>query len=244
MEIHEEIEMIGSSIYIKNHKTLVISDLHIGFEESLNKQGVFLPRFQFGDIIKQLGAIRMKAKEFGGIKTVVLNGDLKHEFGRITAQERRELRNLFDNFKKNNEEALIVKGNHDVILAAVAGLENYSIVDKIELGDILIIHGDDVPAELPIKAKVIIIGHEHPSVSLREGERVERFKCFLKGKWKGRTLLVMPSFNPLVEGTDILQENTLSPFLKQNLSGFEIWVAGEKPLYFGKVKNLITLSER
>jgi len=235
MEIHDGIEIIGSSLYIERYKSLVISDLHIGFEESLNRQGVFLPRFQFADILRQLETIRKKVGE--KISTVILNGDLKHEFGRITSQERRELRDLFNNFKENNEQVLIVKGNHDVILSAVVGLEHFSIADKVELGGILILHGDELPNELPQKTKVIIIGHEHPSISLKESGRVEKFKCFLKGKWKGKILIAMPSFNPIVEGIDILREQVLSPFLRQSLSGFEVWVAGEEALYFGKVKN-------
>ncbi|MEK6967960.1 MAG: metallophosphoesterase [Nanoarchaeota archaeon] len=236
MEIHKGIEIIGNSLYLKKHKTLVISDLHLGFEESLNRQGVLVPRFQFKDILEQLEKIR---KKIGcKIKATILNGDLKHEFGRITDQEWRELRKLFKHLQQNDENVIIVKGNHDVNLGPVAEMENVSIVKNIELEDIMIIHGDEIPKNLPKKIKTIIIGHEHPAVSLREGGRVERFKCFLKGKWKGKNLIVMPSFNPLIEGSDIMKEKTLSPFLQKNLSNFEVWVAADEPLYFGKVRNL------
>ena len=48
----------------------------------------------------------------------------------------------------------------------------------------------------------------------------------------------MPSFNPLIEGTDILKEQVLSPFLK-NLKNFEVFILSKKEVFeFGKVKNL------
>ena len=36
------------SLVYKDH--LIISDLHIGFEEAMNKQGILIPRFQFEEI--------------------------------------------------------------------------------------------------------------------------------------------------------------------------------------------------
>ena len=47
MEIAKGIEIIDLGLYIKKHKLLVFADFHIGYEESLNKQGVLIPRFQF-----------------------------------------------------------------------------------------------------------------------------------------------------------------------------------------------------
>ena len=41
----KELELIDLGIYIKKFKALVIADTHIGYEESLNKQGIFIPKF-------------------------------------------------------------------------------------------------------------------------------------------------------------------------------------------------------
>jgi len=92
------------------------------------------------------------------------------------------------------------------------------------------------------KIKTIIIGHEHPAVSLKEGSRTETFKCFLKGKFKGKELIVQPSFNLVTEGTDILKESLLSPFLKQNLKNFNVYIVADKVYDFGKVSSLIQLA--
>jgi len=88
------------------------------------------------------------------------------------------------------------------------------------------------------EVKRIIIGHEHAAVTLKEGPRVEKFKCFLKGKWKGKELIVMPSMNPVTEGTDVLQAELLSPYLNQKLDNFEVFIVADEIMPFGKLGNL------
>jgi len=56
----------------------------------------------------------------------------------------------------------------------------------------------------------------------------------------------MPSFNFVSEGSDILHEKPLSPFLK-NRSTDEFGVYGVENfevLYFGKIKDIITVKDR
>jgi len=79
---------------------------------------------------------------------------------------------------------------------------------------------------------------EHPAISVGDGTRVEKYKCFLKGKFKGKELIVQPSFNLVTEGSDILKEKVLSPFLKQDLSNFEVFVVSDKVYEFGKIKDI------
>ena len=45
-------------------------------------------------------------------------------------------------------------------------------------------------------------------------------------------------YNGELTPTDILKFEILSPYLKQNLSKFEVWAAEPEPLYFGKIKDL------
>ena len=86
--------------------------------------------------------------------------------------------------------------------------------------------------------KTIIIGHEHPAIVLKEGPRKEKYKCFIKGKFKRKNLIVMPSFNLVTEGTDVLLETRLSPFLQRDISSFECWIVADKVYYFGKLKGI------
>lgn len=233
MEIHPGIETVDLALYLKSSKTLVLSDLHIGFEEALAKQGVLVPRFQYKDMIDRLEQVFSRVKP----QTIVLNGDLKHEFGSISRQEWKETMRLFDYLSRKCENIVVVKGNHDPNTAPIARKKGISIVDELRLGDILIIHGDETPKT---QADVIIIGHEHPAISLREGGRVEKFKCFLKGKYRKSTLIVQPSFNPCIEGSDVTKEKSLSP-LMSNTSEFEVLVVDDvrkKTLYFGSIKTI------
>jgi hypothetical protein len=85
------------------------------------------------------------------------------------------------------------------------------------------------------------MGHEHPAITLREKAKTEKFKCFLKGKFKASTLIVQPSMNPLTEGTDVTKEQVLSPLISK-IPNFEVYIVNDKThevLPFGKIKNLL-----
>ena len=61
---------------------------------------------------------------------------------------------------------------------------------------------------------------------------------FLERRYKGKDLIVQPSFNPIIEGTDLLRDEILSPFLQQNLGNFNVFAVEDKIYDFGKLKNL------
>jgi hypothetical protein len=132
---------------------------------------------------------------------------------------------------------ILVKGNHDTILGPIADKREIKVVDEFCVDGILILHGHKLPTT-DHKPKTIIIAHEHPAVKIRSDVRAEKYKCFLKGKYKGKTLIVQPSFNLLIEGTDVISEELLSPFLDQDLDNFEVFVVDKKVYDFGKLKNL------
>ncbi|MFC1704967.1 metallophosphoesterase [Nanoarchaeota archaeon] len=251
MKISKDIAIIDLALYIKG--VLIISDVHIGYEEALNKQGVFVPRFQFKEIILRLESIFKKLKN-KKIETIIINGDIKHEFGRISDQEWRHTLRLLDFLGRYCKEIILVKGNHDKVLGPIAEKRKVKVVDYYFINQkssikkkttkkskkILVIHGDKIPEKKVLEeASTIIIGHEHPAVAVKEGNRVETFKAFLKGKWKDKVLIVQPSFFLVTEGTNILNEEILSPFLKQDLKNFEAWIIADRIYEFGKLKNLL-----
>ncbi len=229
MEISPGIFIIGTSLWIEEEKTLIINDLHIGYEGELHAKGVLVPRTQYNDIVSEMEKILKVVHP----KTIIINGDLKHEFGRISNQEWRDVLDLLD-FLIKYAEVIIVQGNHDPIIKPIAEKRRVTVMSSYELEDIIIVHGD----ELVDTKKRIIIGHEHPAISIREGSKIERYKCFLKGKWKKNEVIVVPSFNPLIEGTDVLQGRMLSPFL-ENVDNFEVFIVSKGEAFnFGKVKSL------
>lgn len=230
MRIHPGIEIHDLCLYLPKEKTLVIGDLHLGFEESLNKQGVLIPRLQFKEVYSRIEKLLEKLSP----RKVILVGDIKHEFARISNQEWNNISRVI-RLIKSSAEVVLIKGNHDTILEPIASQEKVKVVDSYALGNTQFLHGDIIKKPL---GKIIIIGHEHPAISFRE-RPTEKFKCFLKGKYKTSTLIVMPSFNVLSEGSDITKKHFLSPFLKNaNINKFEVWVVQDKVYYFGEIKSI------
>ncbi|MBI1972987.1 metallophosphoesterase [Candidatus Woesearchaeota archaeon] len=229
MELMRGLRIVDLALQYKDY--LIIGDLQLGYEQALQRKGVLVPKFQFHDIRERLAKIFKKVK----VKKLIINGDIKHEFGIISEQEWREILQFFDFCLQHVTEIILVKGNHDLVIAPVARKRNIHVVDFYRVDDVLIFHGHKLLRE---KAKILVIGHEHPAVSFRERQG-EKFKCFLVGKWKQCMLLVMPSFNPLTEGSDITKERFLSPYLKEGVEDFSVYVVEDTVYSFGKVKDLL-----
>jgi len=243
-----EIEALGKCAVVSSGgiAAFVIADLHIGYEEALNKQGMLIQRFQFREMMKgidkALSAIALQKKK---IDIAIIAGDLKHEFGTISEQEWREALSVTDFLSKKIGRVVLIKGNHDKILGPIAGRRGVEIKESMKIGDVLIIHGERLPKRDELSGiKNILMGHEHPAVSIREGIRAELFKCFLIGRWKGFNLIVVPSFSTLTEGTDVLKGELLSPLLKGgNLLKFRAVLCGEalSNYDFGALSGLIKI---
>ena len=236
MKILPNTRIVDLALYFDT--ALVIADIHIGYEEALNKQGILVPRLQFEEMVERINNIFDSLKD-KKIKQIIVNGDLKHEFGTISEQEWRNTLKFLDLLAKHCNEIILIKGNHDTILGPIARKRNVKVLGYYIVGNTLIAHGNKIPDKSILKnIRNIIIGHEHPAISLKEGPRMEQYKCFLKGKYKGKDLIVQPSFNSIIEGIDILRDEILSPFLQQNLNSFEVYVVEDKVYEFGKLKGL------
>jgi putative SbcD/Mre11-related phosphoesterase len=237
-EIIKGIEIIDLALYLKEEKVLVLADLHIGYEEALVKQGVLIPKHHFKDLVKRVEGIFDALKKLKReVKVVVINGDLKHEFGTISDEEWRNTLKMIDYLSRKCERIVLVRGNHDTILGPIADKRKVLLVNEFLDGDKMIVHGDK-EVDVPAPVKTVIIGHDHPAIGLDMELRHEVYKCFLVGKWKRKNLIVLPSLNPVTEGTDVLQEKLLSPFLHKDLGGFDVFIVADKVYEFGKVKKL------
>ncbi|MFH2020397.1 MAG: metallophosphoesterase [archaeon] len=237
MEIIDGIEMVDLALFIKKPKILVISDLQLGYEENLNKSGILIPRTQSDDSIKRIGRLIEKTKP----SKIILNGDIKHEFGRISESEWSQVLRVV-RFCQEKSELVMLKGNHDNMLMPIAAKQKLLLLEYFEKENIYICHGHLIPDDKDYaRAKIVIIGHEHPAITLVEGARREKYKCFLLGSYKNKALIVLPSFNNLTEGSDVLTEKILSPFLQQRLGNFEAFVIADEVMPFGKLKALAHL---
>jgi putative SbcD/Mre11-related phosphoesterase len=240
IEIIKGAEIIDLGLYLKEEKILVLADLHIGYEESLVKQGVLLPKFHFKDLVKRVEGIFSvleKGKKKRDVDIVVINGDLKHEFGTISDEEWRNTLKMLDYLSRKCKQVVLVRGNHDTILGPIADKRKVLLVNSFVAGEKMIVHGDK-EVDVPGGVKTLIIGHDHPAVSIDEDLRKETYKCFLLGKHKRKNLIVQPSLNPITEGTDVKTEKLLSPYLHRDLGNFDVFIVADKVYDFGKLKKL------
>ncbi len=225
------IELVDRAVLIDD--SLIISDVHIGFEEALNKEGFLVPRTLFsqimGDTEKLLDEVRPRR--------IIVNGDFKHEFGRISDQEWKDTLRLTNLLARKSTELIFIKGNHDKILAPLAEKFDIEVKDHMLIGGIYVTHGDELhTGEDMYNADTIVIGHDHPCVTVRDNHKSERFKAFLVGEFDGKNLIVSPSFNP-VEGSDVTKEKLLSPYLSGNkrLKDFSVYITADKIYPFGRL---------
>ncbi|MBN2066865.1 MAG: metallophosphoesterase [Candidatus Diapherotrites archaeon] len=238
-ELSKGIFALAEAAWVEADKALVIADLHLGIEEMLNRQGVMLPRFNFAQIKR-----RLEKRAFSRVKPelIVINGDLKHEFGSISEQEWSEVIDMLRFLQQHCSRIVLVKGNHDTILGPIAKWENIKIEEEgilLEKSRVFATHGSAIPkAGQYRKAKTVLIGHEHCAVTIREQYKQEQFKCFLVGKFNGKNLIAMPSMNTVSIGTDVRREQLLSPFLQQPLGRFRVFAVADKTYNFGKLPGL------
>jgi len=233
MQLVKDIIIHDIGLIIKD--VLVLSDIHLGFEEAQNRLGVFLPRVSFKALLDRLQKM-LDGRHFAAI---ILNGDIKHEFGLISSSEWRTILQFIDFLKQYTNHIIMIEGNHDPLLKYIAKKRAISLVDYVFVHGVYVTHGDVIPNNADFtQASIVVMGHDHPAIGLRQGARKEVYKCFLVGKWKRKQLIVMPSCTLLSEGSDILAHNFLSPFLQQDIHAFEVYVVADTVYFFGKAKDI------
>jgi uncharacterized protein len=233
------IEYIGKSLLI-NKKVLVIGDLHLGFGESMRAGGVFVPVDVFEEIMKDIKEI---FERVDNVEKVIILGDLKHEFGRVLMDERKEIGELMNYLRRKAGEVVVVRGNHDAIVEGIlTDLDNVRLEEYYLWNEYGFLHGDKDYLEIHNGGvKVWVIGHAHPAITLEEknGIKKEKYKCYLEGNYKGRKIIVMPSFVSVNEGSDP-RDYDLRLAWDFRLNGFEVKIVGENldVLNFGKLGKL------
>lgn len=223
-----------NAVFLPTSKTLVVSDLQLGYEQQLRAMGHNIKYEQMESMLTLLESLITQT----GAKHLIINGDLKHEFGRINGQERREVSLLLSRLKRR-VLITVVKGNHDTITKPLTDELGIELVENYETDGFYCIHGHKEPDQKDSAFKAahtLIIGHEHPAVTLNDGVRKERYKCFLVGKYKSKRLVVLPSFSTIVEGTDILKGEGFSPLLQ--VKSCSVYIIADAIRPFGRVPAL------
>jgi putative SbcD/Mre11-related phosphoesterase len=217
MKLNNDVELLeGLPIaYIRSLDALVLSDLHLGYESHMAKRGVFIPKANLKKILGELETTLRIRKA----KQIIVVGDIKNDFSTVGDDEFNELYEIIQLCKRKKVELVLIKGNHDNFI------DRYKEPFKIKVfsnealvGDYLFFHGDKVPKLSGKKPKMLISGHEHPSIGIvKTIGRTEKLRCFLSGSYKGIDLLILPAISYFAVGTDInlrSKADLMSPILR------------------------------
>lgn len=249
MILDKDVELLeGLAIaYIKSIDSMVVSDIHLGYESRMAKSGVFIPKANLNKILGDFekGLERTKAG------SIIVVGDIKNDFSNVEQDEFNELYDLIKFCNDKKVELVLIKGNHDNFIDRYK--ESFRLkthVGQAEIGDYLFFHGDKMP-RIPNKApRMLISGHEHPSIGIVNGAgRSERLRCFLFGEYKRIKLLVLPAISYFATGSDVNvhpESRLLSPVLKK--AGIDsmhaIAIGYGSTLDFGTIGNLRKLNHQ
>ncbi|AEA47713.1 metallophosphoesterase family protein [Archaeoglobus veneficus] len=165
-------------------KRLVVADLHLGL---FIDDRIVVERLR--RLVDRVGA-----------DEVIVAGDVKHDIG-MRIKERRAVEELA---KAVGVPLLVVKGNHD---GGIDDVVETTSSRGIRFGKIGIIHGHALPGDDVLQADIIILGHAHPAILIRDKVGGVKERVWLEGKaeFDGREVevIVMPAFNDLCASTAV-----------------------------------------
>ncbi|MDI6905617.1 MAG: metallophosphoesterase [Candidatus Bathyarchaeia archaeon] len=145
-------------------RTLVIADLHIGWEIALSQRGIHVPT-QAPKLLQKLKSLISACKP----EKLLILGDVKHTVATAEIGEWQDIPDFFNELKKQIQEIHIIRGNHDGNLEPLLP-ENIKILPAtgITLGEVGFFHGHRWPSPTLLKCKTLIMGHIHPVVAFRD----------------------------------------------------------------------------
>jgi putative SbcD/Mre11-related phosphoesterase len=182
-------------VYLSDISTAVISDLHLGFEEEMNLNGLFLPKLQRNHVEEKVSKIIERYNP----ERIIINGDFKQEFKRNLPQEWDDVIHFIDLFSKKTE-LIFIRGNHDNFLQSILSKRNITQFDFFEDDGYYIYHGDK---DMSFR-KLTILGHEHPSVVLRDKVGgVYKIPAFVYDS--NNRIIITPAMSFFSSGTDVTQ---------------------------------------
>ena len=195
-------------IYLSDESSVVISDLHLGFEEEMNLHGLYLPKLQRDHVE---GTVEKIIERYDP-RRIIINGDFKQEFSRNLSQEWTDVIHFIERFEKR-VELYFVRGNHDNYLKSILSKKNLVLSETYENERYFIYHGDSDRSF----RKLTILGHEHPSVVLRDKVGgIFKIPAFVYNEES--RIAITPAMSFFSSGTDVseslINQDHFTPVLK------------------------------
>jgi len=204
------------------NRSVIITDLHIGFESSLFGNNIFVGKnTTIQETINGIEEILEKTKA----DSLILLGDVKSSIKSISKNEWSEVP-LF--FKKMSEkvDTILVPGNHDANIQKLVPDEvTLASSTGLVIENILLTHGHTMPSENFSNVDKIIMGHVHPvffqEESVINGKRVwisiKADKQQIFSSTSGEVeVTIVPSFNKYFYSTHKKKyKKSISPILEK-----------------------------
>jgi uncharacterized protein len=177
---------LSGALYVPDHQTLIISDLHLEHGTSLARRGLHVPPFDTAvtlDLLEQLVASTHATR-------LIFLGDSFHDGEgeeRLHENHLSRLRAITKNF-----ETCWITGNHDPLPPQSLGGQG---AEMISLGPLTLRH----EPSLYLDGALEIAGHLHPGCSIMQRGRSIRGKCFVGDE----TRLIMPAFGAYTGGLSV-----------------------------------------
>ena len=205
--------------------TLVVGDLHIGVEAHLGAKGIHLTS-RTNDMLDAILDVHE------GISHILLLGDLKDSVPGSTRQDYREIPKFCDRLLETFDSVSLIRGNHDTSIEEfVPGSVRIFPSTGTTMGDVGLVHGHTWPSDEVMSKKILITGHEHPTVLFRDSVGAHLSEpCWLRGRFREpgekcryktlpESFIVVPAFNRLLGGSPVNETDTpmLSPVLNSDL---------------------------
>ncbi|MDH3361733.1 MAG: metallophosphoesterase [Nitrosopumilus sp.] len=201
-------------------KNLVITDLHIGFENSMTSNKIFVGKNStINETIQELSKMIESEKP----DSVILLGDIKSSIKSISRNEWDEIPKFFKEVKEKCD-VILIPGNHDANIQRLVP-DNISMISSAGMveDNMLLTHGHTMPSENFSHVDKIIMGHIHPVFfqedSIMNGQRVwvsiktEKEKIFPNRSGEIE-ITIIPSFNRYFYATHRKQyKKSISPII-------------------------------
>lgn len=178
------------ALFWPDRKYLILSDLHLGKTGHFRKLGIAAPGKAN---LKNLDRLS-KLIDFSEPQKLIILGDLFHSSANREWFQFEEWRKTFHDLN-----IVLVSGNHDQLHTSFYRSADIEVIDRMELGDFLLVHD---AADLQKKSdKTIISGHIHPGVKLKgKGKQRLRLPCFSVSDQE----IILPAFGEFT-GLHIIQ---------------------------------------
>ncbi len=205
-----------------SEKNLIITDVHIGFENSFALNKIFIGKnTSIDETIREVSEIIDSEKP----DSIILLGDTKSSIKNISKSEWEEIPLFFKRIKEKCN-VILIPGNHDANIQRLIpeGISMISSTGMVE-ENVLLTHGHTMPSENFSHINKIIMGHVHPVFfqegSILNGQRVwVSLKTEKQNIFPNKTgeieIIIIPSFNRYFYATHKKKyKRSISPIIEK-----------------------------